>query len=113
MAMVIAILAAVFLWGVAYKVGLYPMKGQALSRVPAAKLLSEGERPASYRAAHTPRTWFASAAVFTLLLFVAVRLRERRAAVRFRPAPSPRPDRGVRCSAFPHFSFRPPPIALA
>lgn len=104
--------AAVFLWGTAYKVSLYPVQNNA-STIPVAKLLSEKERPAPKPKVKSVRSRLLVAARCTLWLFLAARFRDRRAALRIEPViVLLRPS--VRTLALLHrFSFRPPPFSIA
>jgi hypothetical protein len=113
-AVAVAVLAlAVFLWGVEYKMSLYPAQRPAPTRVPMAKLLSESERPASRQAASSLRTTVSLGLFFTLGLFLTSWLRGHRAGPQLRAALSASPADGPRRSAMHHFFFRPPPLALA
>jgi len=104
--------AAVFLWGVEYKVSLYPVQRKAPT-VPVAKLLSEKERPAANPVAMSLGLRLSLAACCTFLLLLAARLRFRRAGFRSAPLPSPAKLIGHRIASLPHFAFRPPPLSIA
>jgi hypothetical protein len=111
-AMAIAVLAvAVFLWGVAYKCSLYPVRSNTRPHMPAAKLLTEQERPQA-----TPPTHSLCAPVFSpiffalgLLLFAAA-LRPRNSGREGLPTCWRVGTHRISCLS--HFFFRPPP-ALA
>jgi hypothetical protein len=104
--------AAVFLWGVAYKVSLYPVHRKAAT-VPVAKLLSEKERPAAKPVTKSLCLRLSLAACCSFLLFLASRLRVPRAAFRCAPLPMPLKRNGHRPASLHHFSFRPPPLSIA
>ncbi|MGC2620761.1 MAG: hypothetical protein WA414_17070 [Acidobacteriaceae bacterium] len=103
----ILLAAAVFLWGLEYKVSLYP--GHGSSRVQVAKLLSERERPVTAAASITAQR-SATPVLVWLAWMLAVanfsRLRMRRVAT----PPACPGWAGCRVEfCCDYFSFRPPP----
>lgn len=105
----IVLAAAVFLWGLEYKVSLYP--GHEAKRIPIAKLLSERERPASVPSGAMAGP-SAALVLLTLAWFLAVAIPDRPRISRAATALTAAGGFARRAaSCFVYFSFRPPPIA--
>jgi hypothetical protein len=106
---------AVLGWGTGYKMSLYHGDGNSASAVPAAKLLSQKERPASTQvvesllaapANHQPSTY---PAILTIVLMFGLPLILLGATPEFDELDDSRKQLFAHTS---FFSFRPPPVFL-
>lgn len=105
---VVALAAAVFLWGVEYKISLYPSPGAA-TRMPKAKLLSEEERPQATASLHPQIVRFNAPLLLTLLLLSAALIAGTRPGQTVMRLAQPSFFIPPCSSCFTHFWFRPPP----
>lgn len=111
-AFVALLAAAVFLWGVQYKVSLYPIQRRTPT-VPVAKLLSEKERPAAHPAAKRLALKPSHIARCSFVLLLAARFPVGRPAFRLAPLPLRLRHSSRLLPALYRFSFRPPPFSIA
>ena len=109
--------AAVFGWGLQYKLSLYKDSGDQTNSMPHAKLLSQKERPASAVAIHlvgSNSQQLLTPAGFPMLFVAAVLLASVSARLFWITLRAlVRNSDKHRLAGLDHFAFRPPPVATS
>ena len=104
--------AAVFGWGLQYKLSLYQGKDSITHQMPEAKLLSQKERPAVVQTVHANPTGLPAFALLPIFLVVTLAAGLSRAAARYIRTGSVERSRPPVPPCLQAVFFRPPPVLL-
>jgi hypothetical protein len=104
--------AAVFGWGLQYKLSLYHGKDSISHQIPEAKLLSQKERPATGESVSVRPSEFPAFHLFPALIIVTVASGLFQAAARYVRTGSLERSRGPLPPCLQAIFLRPPPVLL-
>ena len=104
--------AAVFGWGLQYKLSLYQGKDSISHQIPEAKLLSQKERPATGQAVSVRPSELPAFHLFPALIMVTVTIGLFRAAARYIRTGSLEQSRPPMPPCLQAIFLRPPPVLL-